>query len=129
MMRADANLNNRKSMTALKLLNLAQQMVQKLRKKADGSYLVGEDKENKDDIVLRQEAIVIPLDVLEQKVYFKQGMLQKNLNNNEKAIPLFLQSINCGTLFDARVKKACIEQLLKMVNERSHLIPQLNLIL
>ena len=70
--------------------------------------------------------MVIPLDVLEQKVYFKQGMLQKSLNINNEAIPLFLQSINCGTLFDARVKKACTEQLLQMVNEKSHLIPYLN---
>lgn len=80
MCRAYAAQLTRKLITSERLLGLAHDMV--LRIKDGSACLVGQADSDKH---LRQEASVIPLDILEQKLYFKQGVLQIMMNRPDIA--------------------------------------------
>jgi hypothetical protein len=82
--------------------------------------IVGDESQY--EIGLRQEASVIPLDVLEQKLHFKQSQLGAIITDEQAKESLF-KSLNCGQIFDARIRKATIESLISMLEPTNSLMP------
>lgn len=48
-------------------------------------------------------------------MFFKRGVLLKIIGRNELAKVEFVKSLNCGELYDARVRKDCIEHLIELL--------------
>lgn len=64
----------------------------------------------------RQEAPVIPLEILEQKYFMHKGLLMISFNRdqNREAKDSFIKALNIKPIYDARIKKFCVEQLQKL---------------
>lgn len=64
----------------------------------------------------RQEAPVIPLEILEQKYFMHKGLLMISFNRdqNREAKDSFIKALNIKPYYDIRIKKFCVEQLQKL---------------
>ena len=94
------NLNNKKILTAEKILEIARVMIKYLDK--GSTKLITEGREG---------APVIPLDVLKQKYLLHKGMLLVNLNKDQDGARCFTHCLRTGAQYDVRVRKECAEQL------------------
>jgi hypothetical protein len=84
--RAFVNHQNRKFVTAEKLLILAENMVKKVKTSNQRfCRILKTNDPTSDDIKVRQEAPIIPIDILEQKLYFKWGLLKIMFGREELA--------------------------------------------
>ena len=70
---------------------------------------------SREDLRVRQEAFVIPLDILQQKLYYKWGLLNIMLGKTQEAQDCFLKSVNIGSIYDARVRQICLQQLIALL--------------
>lgn len=98
-------------MTAEKLLGFAKKLIKSIK---NGTVIiVGANGQQLKD---RQEAPVIPLEILEQKYYMHKGLLMISFNRdqNQKAKQSFIKALNIKPIYDIRVKKTCVEQLQKL---------------
>lgn len=95
--RAFANVQNKKLLTAEKLLECASIMLDYLEK--------GELELIYDE---REEAPVIPLDILKQKYLLNSGILYISLNQDKTACRLFTQCLRTGEVYDPRIRRDCV---------------------
>ncbi len=107
--RAFVNQQNRKFVTAQKLLLLAENLINKVLQSNDYfCRLIVNNNLTPEDYRVRQEAPIIPADILQQKLYFKFGLLKIMFGQVEEAKEYFLKSCNIGVLYDARVRQKCL---------------------
>ena len=57
----------------------------------------------------------MPLDILQQKINLKQGLLLKEMNRHEEATNVLRRCLDEGEIFDARVRVECIQTLRSIV--------------
>ena len=110
--RVYANNQSSKILTAEKLLGLAYGLIERLKKK--GSPLDIADKAQQVQFLKdRQEAPIIPIEILEQKFYMHKGLLMISFNRdqNRDAKDSFIMALNIKPIYDIRIKKFCVEQL------------------
>ena len=60
---------------------------------------------------IRESAVNIPIEILEQKLQLHQGLLMLSFNKPAEARECFIKCLNCSSLYDARIRKECVEQL------------------
>lgn len=123
--RVYANNQSSKILTAEKLLGFAHKIIQALKDEENPLVIVGSKTETLDRkrreqyeslLKQRQEAPVIPLEILEQKYYFHKGLLMISFNRdqNREAKDSFIKALNIKPIYDVRIKKAAVEQLQKL---------------
>lgn len=84
--RAFVNHQNRKFVTAEKLLELAERMIKRVKTSDENlCKILVSNMPTVEDIHTRQEAPIIPIDILEQKLYFKFGLLNIMLGKENEA--------------------------------------------
>jgi 3-dehydroquinate synthase class II len=66
---------------------------------------------------LRQEAPVIPLDILTQKWLMHKAMIVYSIGNIQEAKDYLTQSLNHGTIFSAHIRNSTIKKLNQILNE------------
>ncbi len=98
--RAYANLNNKKILTAEKILESTRCLINFVER--------GQIKLCKDG---REEAPLIALDILKQKYLLHKGFLLNNLNKDQDACRCFTHCMRTGSVYDVRVRKECADQL------------------
>jgi len=109
--RAYANLQNKKLLTAEKLLEFAKLMITLLDK--------SEDIEIQDDLVEREYADIIPLDVLKQKYLLNSGILFIALNQDKTACRHFTDCLKTGEIYDPRIRRDCVIQLQEIFEKQN----------
>lgn len=63
---------------------------------------------------IRESAANIPIEILEQKLLMHQGLLLLCFSKHAEARERFIKCLNCNTIYDARIRKECVEQLQKL---------------
>lgn len=128
--RAFINHQNRKFVTAEKLLILAENMVKKVKQSNQRfCKILVKNNPTADDLKVRQEAPIIPIDILEQKLYFKWGLLKIMFGREELAKQMYLKSITTGQIYDARIRKICLEQLIALLQRQKQSINKMDKLL
>jgi len=56
---------------------------------------------------LREGAFPIPIDILEQKLMLHKGLVMVAQGERQKAKSFFVECINTGSVYDARISKEC----------------------
>jgi hypothetical protein len=108
--RSYANLQNKKLLTSEKLLEFSKVMITLLEKK--------EDIEIQDDLIEREYAEIIPLDILKQKYLLNSGILFIALNQDKTACKLFTDCLRTGEVYDPRIRRDCVIQLQKILEKQ-----------
>jgi len=85
-----------KVVTAKNVLSFAEKMINMLKSNQHPLRIIGAEKSNKNEVEMRQEAPVIPIDILEQKYLMHKGFLEISRNNKVQAKRLFVKAINAG---------------------------------
>eukprot|EP00347_Sterkiella_histriomuscorum_P007084 403350315 len=98
--RSFANIHNNKLLTAEKLLECALIMINFIEKRR--LYIIEEE---------REEAPVIPIQILRQKYLMHSGLLYLALNREKMASKLFTECLRSGEIYDPRIRKECVIQL------------------
>jgi hypothetical protein len=97
--RAYANLQNKKLLTAEKMLEFASVMI---------DLIENGEIEIIDDHVEREYAPVIPLPILKQKYLLNSGILFIALNQDKTACRLFTKCLRVGEVYDPRIRRDCV---------------------
>jgi hypothetical protein len=97
---AFANLNNKKILTAEKVLESTRCFINFIEK---GNIVLIKEG--------REEAPMIPIAVLKQKYLLHKGLLLRNLNKDRDAARCFTHLMRTGEVYDVRVRKEAVEQL------------------
>jgi len=98
--RAFVNVKSKKLLTAEKILESAKTLIEKME---EGKIVVGSRG--------REEAPIIPLDILKQKYLLHRGFLSIALNKDQDACRLFTMCLRTGQIYDPRIRKECVIQL------------------
>jgi 3-dehydroquinate synthase class II len=78
---------------------------------------VGADPDRPSEMQLRQEAPVIPLEILTQKWLMHKAMVVYSIGNIQEAKDYLTQSLNHGTLFSAHIRHSTIKKLTQILKE------------
>ena len=104
MCRAFANLNNKKILTAEKILESTRWVLNSVEK--GKIKMISEGREG---------APMIPLEILKQKYLLHKGLLLINLNKDQDAARCFTHCLRTGAISDVRIRKECAEQLYQIM--------------
>ena len=96
--RAFANLNNKKILTAEKILESTRWLLNFVEK--GKIKMISEGREG---------APMIPLEILKQKYLLHKGLLLVNLNKDQDAARCFTHCLRTGKIYDVRIRKECAE--------------------
>lgn len=66
------------------------------------------------DLDLRNGVPLVPFEILKQKYLLYKAIHLIYLGRKEQALEKLLKSINTGTLFDAKVRKECLQQVVDL---------------
>ena len=116
--RAYANLNNKKILTSEKLLESTRSLINLIDK--GRIRIVTED---------REDAPVIPLEILKQKYLLHKGYLMMALNKDQDACRCFTHCMRIGAVYDVRVRRECAIQLRLLFKKYGQASDNLNLML
>ena len=103
--RAYCNSRTSRIVTAQKILSVAEDLISKVKNWAYPLQIVGDKAE------IRESSVSIPVEILEQKLLLHQGLLMLCFNKHPEARECFIKCLNCKTIYDARIRKECVEQL------------------
>lgn len=95
--RSYANIHNNKLLTAEKLLECASIMIGYIER---GRLSIIEED--------REEAPVIPIQILKQKYLMHSGYLYLALNRERMAAKLFTDCLRSGEIYDPRIRRECV---------------------
>ena len=104
--RAFANLNNKKILTAEKILESTRWVLNSVEK--GKIKMISEGREG---------APMIPLEILKQKYLLHKGLLLVNLNKDQDAARCFTHCLRTGAVYDVRIRKECAEQLYQIMSK------------
>lgn len=109
--RAYANKQTNRFVTAQKILVVAAELIEKIKDPRHPLTIVPDSEAR------REGAYQIPLDVLEQKLMLHRGFVCVDFNRRTEAKQLFVDCLNVGKFYDVRIRRECVEQLQKLLNE------------
>lgn len=96
--RAYANLNNKKILTAEKILESTRALINFVERGKIKIITEGN----------REEAPVLPLYILKQKYLLHKGYLMIALNKDQDACRCFTHCMRTGESYDVRVRRECV---------------------
>ncbi|CDW83509.1 UNKNOWN [Stylonychia lemnae] len=113
--RAYSNIHNNKLLTAEKLLDCAQLMISFIEK--GRLHIITEE---------REEAPVIPIEILRQKYLMHAGLLYTALNQDKVAAGMFTRCLRSGQIYDPRIRRECVLQLQLIFERHNQYSPSLD---
>ena len=104
-------------MTAQKILQVAEDLLDKLKDPDHPLKLIGE---NDSEYYRREGAFEIPIEILEQKLILMRGLVCADFHLRTSAKKHFINCLNSGKHYDVRIRKECVEQLQKILIEEGN---------
>ena len=111
--RAYANKQTNRFVTAWKILQVANNLINKINDR-DHPLTIMDEKALKSigaKEQIKEGAFAISIDILEQKLLLHSGFVSVELKRYDEAKRYFIDCLNSGRTYDVRIRRECVIQL------------------